>query len=140
VDISVTNPISQITKPFYEIPSDIAAVLIHAGIARPIAKAASAPGPSWRVGHPPNGAADRWVLIWADGSGSTMYFDGPPDSYFKNPPVWCGLACPVEVLQTYKRTKDAGGVPNVCLTDAQKNADADRQYRERQHTAGFTRG
>ena len=62
---------------FFKIDSQIAAVLIAAGLA--CQYVAPAPPPeirTWSIGHPPNGAADVWLIIWASNDGSRQYFTG----------------------------------------------------------------
>jgi hypothetical protein len=130
MDISVGNQ-SGARKNFYEFPNDVGAALVYAGLAQPIVKPAPTPEiKEWSVGHPPSGDATKWILIWANKDGSRFYFTGDPDAYLKNPPVYGGTACPTEVLEQYKRVKNAP-VPFVGLTDAQRNAAATQREREK---------
>lgn len=135
-DISISNQ-AGVRKNFYEFPSDVAAALIHAGIAVPIPKAAPAPTrkPHWFVGTKPNGSLADYVLCWSDGNGAVMYFTGTPESYLKSPPVHCGLEAPRAVLEQYARllgatTADPEWVREKLLQ--QKAADATRQQKEKE--------
>lgn len=149
MDIVVTNPVSQVTKPFYEIPSDIAAVLVHAGIARPIAKAAPAPTENgWFVGRDPRGKPFITLHLPA---GEKRTFNGLPkvaadgfkfrrwasetQSY-----IFDGPTPPASVVEAYKRLCDAPTDLNVSVSEADRNADLNRQQKEKELTYPFLRG
>lgn len=116
---------------FFKIDSQIAAVLIAAGLA--CQYVAPAPPPevkTWSVGHPPNGDARTWLIVWSSNDGSRMYFAGAPSDYLKAAPQYCGSTCPLDVVELYQRVKDAP-VPFVGLTDRQRNEAAVQQAREK---------
>lgn len=132
MDIAITN-LAGVRKHFYEFPSDVAAALIHAGIAVQIVKPAPAPVVrTWSVGHPPYGP-DVWIIVWSSNDGARQYFTGDPAVYLKNPPQHCGSVCPQEIVEQYARLKNSP-VPFVGLTDSQRNADAVRQQKEKEQS------
>ena len=96
IDMDITVNQTGVRKNFYEFPSDVGAALVHAGLAFQIVKAAPAPKPvaRWFVGDKPNGGPADYILVWTDGQGALMYFNGTPEAYLKKPPVYCGLEAP----------------------------------------------
>jgi hypothetical protein len=149
VDISIKNPISQITKPFYEFPSDVGAALIQAGIAAPIVKAAPAPTDNgWFVGRDPRGKPFIALHLPA---GEKRTFNGLPkvaaDGFLfrrwsaeKQGYVMDGPVPPASVVEAYKHLYEAPSEINVSVSEADRNADLNRQQKEKEATYPFLRG
>jgi hypothetical protein len=149
VDISIKNPISQITKPFYEFPSDVAAALIQAGIATPIVKAAPVPTEAgWYIGR---GLRDKPLITLHLPSGEKRTYNGPPAgaadgfrfrrwSAEKQGYVLDGPVPPASVVEAYKRLYETPTEVNVSVSEADRNADLNRQQKEKELTYPFLRG
>lgn len=136
MDIVVTNQ-AGVRKVFYEFQTDVAAALIHAGIAQRYSKPAPVPeeGPHWVVTNPPRSGLTDFVLAWTDGRGAITYFPGiTPAAALKNPPVCQGLRCPLEVLDTFMRLQGVQLDPETERERLrlQQNAEAVRQQKERE--------
>ena len=142
MDITVTNQ-AGVRKNFYEFPSDVGAALVHAGLAFQIVKAAPAPKPvaRWFVGDKPNGGPADYILVWTDGQGALMYFNGTPEAYLKKPPVYCGLEAPRVVLEQYARLQGVTMDPDLYHEQIhrQKNEAAMREQHEAAATAQYNR-
>jgi hypothetical protein len=147
MDIAVINSVG-VHKRFYEFPSDVAAALIHVGLAVQISKPTTAPAkkPHWYVGEKPVQGNTPWngdyVLIWTDGNGAIMYFTGAPEAYLQRPPVHCGLEAPLAVLEQYARLVGVKGDPDVFNEQMQRRKDAAAVQRQREAsaTAQYGRG
>lgn len=141
VDIKVRNHLTGQISIFYAVDATLAACLRATGLAEPYVKTAAVDptAKKWSVGFPPSGDATKVVLICTDAFGGRQYFDGNPDIYLHQPPVYCGGVCPKEVLEQYKAKKQPLIDPEALADKAaqQRNADAARFQREEALTAGY---
>jgi hypothetical protein len=99
-DIKVTNE-AGITKHFYEVDSAVAALLCHAGIAHPIAKAlAQEAVPAWVLRHLQSG---KWCIQLTRTNGETVWFTAAPEVYKAEGLQYADAICPAAVIEEYSR-------------------------------------
>ncbi len=122
MDIKITNE-AGLTKPFYEVDSQLAAILVFAGIARPIAKpsqAQAAPAVAtteWFVHRLPQ--SGTLAITCKRPGGESISFTGDPAKYKIKDVAgnvqpglsYCDSYCPPEVLADYARRF---GAPEVA--------------------------
>ena len=105
MDITVTHPETKVTTAFKQLDSQVAAVLIAAGIATPFYKPAEpAPASPWGVSK--GRFDDHPFIIWRQGT-QEHFFDGPPERAFDFKPR--GEAPPDHIIAAYAALKKQNG-------------------------------
>jgi hypothetical protein len=103
VDIIVINQ-AGVRKAFYEFPNDVAAALLHLGLAVRATQPASAPPAQtqtiWEVTRLP--FSGKLCIQCRRPGGETVSFERPPAAY-KAGLKYCDSNCPLEVLAEYAR-------------------------------------
>ncbi len=129
MDISVRHLLTEKISNFYEIDSQLGAVLCAAGLASQIAKkTAAAPAlteTKWFVQRLQN--SGTLAITCQRPGGETVSFQSAPEAYKKAGLRYCDSNCPPEVLADYARRY---GQPEVAGNiEAVMNAELSKQRR-----------